>query len=63
MNSFVYPKFNYGHLKWRFRTCKGIKKVEKVQERIIKLTLIDYEKTYSQLLDMFKKPSMEVKRL
>ena len=63
INSFVYSSFNYGPLIWHFTTCKGIKKVEKVQERSLKFILNDYDKTYFQLLDISKKPSMEVKRL
>ena len=48
---------------WHFRTRKGFQKVEKVQERSLKLILNDYDKTYLQLLDISKKPAMEVKRL
>ena len=63
INSFAYSNFNYGPLIWHFTTRKGIKKVEKVQERSLKSILNDYDKTYFQLLDISKKPSMEVKRL
>ena len=55
--------FNYGPLIWHFTIRKGIKKIEKVQERSIKFILNDYDKTYFQLLDIFKKPSVEDKRL
>ena len=54
MNSFVYSNFT---------TRKGINNIEKVQERSLKFILNDYDKTYFQLLDISKKPSMEVKRL
>ena len=63
INSFVYSNFNYGRLMWHFTTHKGIKKVEKVQESSLKFILNDYDETYFQLLDISKKPSMEVKRL
>ena len=63
INSLLYSNFNYGPLIWHFTTCKGIKKVEKVQERSLKFILNDYDKTYFQLLDISKKPFMEVKRL
>ena len=63
INSFVYSNFNYGPLMWHFTTHKGIKKVEKVQESSLKFILNDYDETYFQLLDISKKPSMEVKRL
>ena len=62
-NSFVYSNFNYGPVIWHFTTRKGINKIEKVQERSLKFILNDYDKTYFQLLDISKKPSMEVKRL
>ena len=62
-NSFVFSNFNYGPVIWHFTTRKGINKIEKVQDRSLKFILNDYDKTYFQLLDIFKKPSMEVKRL
>ena len=37
--------------------------VEQVPERSLKFILNGYDKTYFQLLDISKKPSMEVKRL
>ena len=63
INSFVYSNFNYGPLIWHFTTRKGIKNVEKVQERSLKFILNNYDKTYFQSLDISKKPSMETKRL
>ena len=63
INSFVYSNFNCGPLIWHFTTRKGINKIEKVQERSLKFILNDYDKTYFQLLDISKKPFMEVKRL
>ena len=48
---------------WHFTTRKGIKKVKNVQEGSFQFILNDYDKTYFQLLDISKKPSMEVKRL
>ena len=46
INSFVYSNFNYGPLIWHFTTCKGINKIEKVQERSLKFVLNDYDKIY-----------------
>ena len=60
---FVYSNFNYGPLIWHFKTVKGIKKVEKVQEGSLKFILNDYDKTYFQSLDISKKASTEFKRL
>ena len=63
INSFVYSNLNYGPLIWHFTTRKGINKIGKVQKSSLKLILNVYDKTYFQLLDISKKPSMEVKRL
>ena len=64
INSFVYSNWlYYGTLIRQFTTRKGIKKVEKGQERILKFILNGYDKIYFQLLGISKKPSMEVKRL
>ena len=63
INSSVYSSFNYGPFIWDFTTRKGIKEVEKVQERTLKFIVNDYDKAYFLLIDIFKKPSMEVKRL
>ena len=62
-NSLEYSNFNYGPLTWHFTTLKGINKIEKVQERSLKFILNDYDKTYFQLLDISKKPYMEVRKL
>ena len=43
INSFVYSNFSYGPLIWHFTSCKGIKKLEKVQERNLKFILNDYD--------------------
>ena len=63
INSFEYSNFNYGPFIWHFTTRKGINKIEKVQERSLKFILNDCDKTYFQLLDISKKPSIEVNRL
>ena len=41
-------KFNYGPLILHFTTRKGIKNVEKVQEKCLEFILNDYDKTYFQ---------------
>ena len=59
----MYSNFNYGPLIWHFTTRKGINKIEKVQERSLKFISNDNDKTHFQLLDISKKPFMEVKKL
>ena len=38
-------------------------KIEKIQERCLKLIHNDYDKEYSELLELAKKPTMKTKRL
>ena len=45
------------------QSAKRLKKIEKVQEISLKFILNDYDKKHFQLLDISKKPSMEIKRL
>ena len=63
INTFVYSNFNYAPLVWHFTTRKCTNKIEKIQERSLKFILNDYNKTYTQLLEISKNPTMEVKRL
>ena len=63
INSFIYSNFNCGSLIGHFKTHTGIKKVEKIQERSLKLILIMIKHIATQLLEISKKPSMEIIRL
>ena len=57
------PTLTTNHLYRTLQPAKGIQKIGKVQERCLKFISNDYDKTYFQLLDISKKPSMEVKTL
>ena len=63
INSFAYSNLSYGPLIWYFTIHKGINKIEKVQQRSLKFILNDCDKTHFQLLDISKKPSIEIKKL
>ena len=63
LNSFVYSNFNYCPLVWHFCSSKSLNKIEKMQERALRLLHNDFTSDYSELLNKSGKPSMEVKRL
>ena len=63
LNSFVYSNFNYCPLVWHFCSSKSLNKIEKIQERALRLLHNDFTSDYSELLKKSGKPSMEVKRL
>ena len=63
LNSFVFSNFNYCPLIWLFCSSKSSNKIDKIQERALRLSLNDYDSHYSILLKKANKPTMEVKRL
>ena len=63
LNSFAYSSFNYCPLVWHFCSSKSLNKIEKIQERELRLLHNDFTSDYSELLNKSGKPSMEVKRL
>jgi len=62
INSFVYANFNYCPLVWHFCPQKSLRKIEKIQERALRILYNDFENDYESLLKKSGKPSMEVKR-
>ena len=63
LNSFVLSNFNYCPLVWHFCSSKSLKKIEKIQERTLRILYNDSTSDYNQLLNKSSKASMEVKRL
>ena len=63
INTFIYSNFNYCPLVWHFSTQKSVKKIEKIQERCLRLLLNDYAGNYEEMLKNSGKPTMEVRRL
>ena len=63
VNTFVYSNFNYCSLVWHFSTKKSTNKIEKIQERCLKLLYNNTTETYDDLLVKTSQPSMEIKRL
>ena len=50
VNTFVYSNFNYCSLVWHFSTKKSTNKIEKIQERCLKLLYNNTTETYDDLL-------------
>ena len=63
LKSFVQSNFNYCPLALHFCSSKSLKKIEKIQERALRIIYNDSTSDYNQLLDKSSKASMEVKRL
>ena len=62
-NSFILSNFNYCPLVWYFSTAKQVKKIEKIQERVLRFVHKDYETDYPSLLKNNKSVTMEVKHM
>ena len=54
LNSFVYSNFNYCPLVWHFCSSKSLYKIEKVQERGLRLLHNDFASDYVELLNQLK---------
>ena len=63
LNSFVLSNFYYCLLVWHFCSSKSLKKIEKIQERTLRILYNDSTSDYNQLLNKSSKASMEVKCL
>ena len=63
LNSFVYSNFNYCPLVWHFCSSKSLYKIEKIQERALRLLHNDFASGYAELLKKSGKATMEIKRL
>ena len=61
LNSFVQSNFNYCLLVRHFSSSKSLKKIEKMQERALRILYNDSTSDYNQLLNKSSKASMEVK--
>jgi len=63
IQSFFYANFNYCSLLWHFTSSTSRQKIEKLQERALRLLYQDYQSSYSNLLVTSGKTTMEIKRL
>ena len=63
VNNFIYANFNYC-LVWHFSTCESIRKIEKIQERCLRIVLDYYDGDYDVMkVTESRKVTMEIKRL
>ena len=63
LNSFLYSNFNYCPLVWHFCSSESLYKIEKIQERVLRLLHSDFASDYAELLKKSGKATMEIKRL
>ena len=63
INSFIYSIVNYCQIVWHLSSCKLTAKIEKIHKRCLRIILNDNTSDYQAVLEMSKKPSMEIKRL
>ena len=63
IESFILANFNYCPLVWHFCSSESMKKMERIQERALRLLLDDYTSDYDQLLIKVTKPTLEIRRL
>ena len=63
LNSFVYSDFIYYLLIWHFCSSKSLYKIEKIQERTLRLLHYDFASDYAELLRKSSKATMETKRI
>ena len=59
--SFVQSNFNYCPLVWMFTSPKSTRKIERIQERALRLLIDDYHSSYSELLAKSKKQSVSIR--
>jgi hypothetical protein len=63
IESFILANFNYCPLVWHFCTSESLKKLERIQERALRLLLNDYQSDYETLLEKSNKPTLQIRRI
>ena len=63
LESFVSSCFNYCPIVWHFCSNNSTKRMERVQERALRILLDDKTSPYTELLILAEKPSLEIKRM
>ena len=62
-NSFILSNFNYCPLVWHHCSTKNTLKMEKIQERGLRIILQDYKSTYNELLQTTGRDFLYISRL
>ena len=63
MHSFILSFFNYCSIPWHFCNTSSARKIEKIQERALKLVYRNFEMTYEELRMVSGIPLVYVQRL
>ena len=59
----IMPYLTYCHLTWHFCKASDTRKVERIQERALRIVYNSHSETYMNLLDRAKLPSLLNRRL
>jgi hypothetical protein len=62
-NSFILSCFMYCPVVWHFCGIADMKKIEKIQKRVLRYITNDYQASYSELLEKCSLPTMYVQRI
>jgi hypothetical protein len=62
-HTFVTSNFNFCPLSWHFCSETNTKKIEKIQERVLRFVYQDYEESYENLLIKAKMPTQHIRRI
>ena len=63
IQSFIFSNFNYCPLVWMNCSNESMRKIERIQERSLRLLYNDYDSDYNSLLHKAEVSKMEIKRL
>ena len=63
LNSFILSNFSYCPLVWNFASSANSKKIEKIQEKALRVIDDDKDLSYAALLNKHNKPSIKVRTL
>ena len=61
--AFISSNFNYCDIVWHFCSNRSTYKIEKVHKNALRVTLNDYTSSYSDMLDVVKRPTLYISRI
>ena len=61
--AFISTNFNYCDIVWHFCSNRSTYKIEKVHKNALRVTLNDYTSSYSDMLEVVKRPTLYISRI
>ena len=61
--AFISSNFNYCDIVWHFCSNRSTYKIEKVHKNALRVTLSDYTSSYSDMLQIVKRPTLYISRM